>query len=200
MRALDTLGFMAGSKTAPLTERGLATRKKFTLALADLLCSYSVSEITVKEIVVRAHSTRQTFYRYFTSKEDVLHALLADLYDECYDRVLNSSGTTFEDYLVVYFSFWRERYSRLHAIMQHNPHWLFNEVAYTYNRRFYPKIKGLWATELLDERGEQYFQNFIFGGLSHVHATWFAQGCAQSPEDMAHYVAQCWTIYKQSEE
>ena len=89
MRALDTLGFMAGSKTAPLTERGLATRKKFTLALADLLCSYSVSEITVKEIVVRAHSTRQTFYRYFTSKEDVLHALLADLYDECYDRVLN---------------------------------------------------------------------------------------------------------------
>ncbi|MDU6640941.1 MAG: TetR/AcrR family transcriptional regulator, partial [Alloscardovia omnicolens] len=85
---------MAGSKTAPLTERGLATRKKFTLALADLLCSYSVSEITVKEIVVRAHSTRQTFYRYFTSKEDVLHALLADLYDECYDRVLNSSGTT----------------------------------------------------------------------------------------------------------
>ncbi|WP_418969233.1 TetR/AcrR family transcriptional regulator [Alloscardovia omnicolens] len=191
---------MPAPKTAQLSERSLATRKKFTTSLSDLLCSYPLQEITVKEIVAHAHSTRQTFYRYFKSKEDVLHALLEDLYDECYERIAHSGGTTFEDYLVVYFSFWRERYSRLRAIMQHNPHWLFNEVAYTYNRRFYPKIKGLWHTDALDAHGEQYFQNFIFGGLAHVHATWFAQGCVQSPEDMAHYVAQCWTIYKHSGE
>ena len=54
----------------------LRSKKEITDALVRLMEQYPYSEITVKQIVLEAGLVRKTFYRNFTSKDDVLDSLL----------------------------------------------------------------------------------------------------------------------------
>ena len=63
---------MNGSKNPS----ALRSKKEITDALLRLMEQYPYNEITVKQIVLEAGVVRKTFYRNFTSKDDVLDAML----------------------------------------------------------------------------------------------------------------------------
>ena len=54
----------------------LRSKTEISEALVRLMEQYPYSEITVKQIVLEAGVVRKTFYRNFTSKDDVLDAML----------------------------------------------------------------------------------------------------------------------------
>ena len=54
----------------------IRSKTEITDALVRLMERYPYSEITVKQIVLEAGLVRKTFYRNFTSKDDVLDSLL----------------------------------------------------------------------------------------------------------------------------
>lgn len=57
---------------------GRSAKESIELALMDLMRTQAFSSITVKEITHHAHVSRVSFYRNFSSKEEVLEQFMAD--------------------------------------------------------------------------------------------------------------------------
>lgn len=54
----------------------IRSKNEITNALLHLMKSLPYNEITVKQILIEAHVARKTFYRNFSSKDDVLNAYI----------------------------------------------------------------------------------------------------------------------------
>ncbi len=52
----------------------IRSKNEITNTLLHLMKSFPYNEITVKQILIEAHVARKTFYRNFTSKDDVLNS------------------------------------------------------------------------------------------------------------------------------
>ena len=77
------------------------SRNEITKALLKLMGKYPYSEITVTQIVMETNLVRKTFYRNFTSKDDVLDAIINSAIIEYTDALVESD----EDPLTVIFAF-----------------------------------------------------------------------------------------------
>ena len=60
----------------------IRSRKRITRALADLLQEKPLNKITVTDVVRRAEINRGTFYAHYTDLPDVLHSLIASIFDQ----------------------------------------------------------------------------------------------------------------------
>lgn len=57
------------------------SRKKFAMALFELMKVYQYNEITVTQLAQEAELSRKTFYRLFNDKDEVLKQLFDILYE-----------------------------------------------------------------------------------------------------------------------
>lgn len=73
-----------GGRPAPRTARGRATRGRVLDAARAVFERDGWSGASVPRIAAAAGVAHGTFYTYFDSKEDVLEAVLADLWDDIY--------------------------------------------------------------------------------------------------------------------
>ena len=65
----------------------LRSQKEITEALLTLMKEHPYSEITVKQIILEARLARKTFYRNFTSKDDVLLSLMHSILRKYFEIV-----------------------------------------------------------------------------------------------------------------
>ena len=65
----------------------IRSKKEITDALFALMQKHPYNEITVKQIILEARLAKKTFYRNFTSKEDVLRSLIKRRLGEYFDVV-----------------------------------------------------------------------------------------------------------------
>ncbi len=79
----------------------IRSQAEITEALLSLMHKYPYDEITVKQIILEARLARKTFYRNFTSKDDVLRSLIKRTLRDYFDIVNNAQG----DMLETAFSF-----------------------------------------------------------------------------------------------
>ncbi len=68
----------------------LRSQKEITEALLSLMKEYPYNEISVKQIILEAKLARKTFYRNFTSKDDVLLSLMHNILKD-YFRIVDSN-------------------------------------------------------------------------------------------------------------
>ena len=79
----------------------IRSKQEFTGALLRLMESHPYTEITVKQIVLETDLVRKTFYRNFSSKDDVLDSILDEVIDEYTQALLECP----DDPLSVIFDF-----------------------------------------------------------------------------------------------
>lgn len=79
----------------------LKSKAEITAALMKLMEKYPYREITVKQIVLETALVRKTFYRNFTSKDDVLNSYIECLLQEYVNAIAKSDA----DILAVIFDF-----------------------------------------------------------------------------------------------
>lgn len=91
------------------------SQKMITDALLSLMKKYPYPEITVKQIILEAELARKTFYRNFTSKDDVLNSYIDSVILE-YTQALTTKP---EDPLSVIFGFC-EKKRRLLKLLDKN--------------------------------------------------------------------------------
>ena len=85
-------------------EENLRVKQSITNTLFSLMEQKSLAEITITELVGKANVARASFYRNYTSKEDVLVTLIRDILDAFY-KELDLSRNTFYTYENVLVSF-----------------------------------------------------------------------------------------------
>ena len=79
------------------------TRYIFAKSLKDLMTKQSLDKITVTDVVKHSGMTRQTFYRYFKDKYDLVNWYFEKLADKSFRQIGNSS--TLKEGLVKKFTF-----------------------------------------------------------------------------------------------
>lgn len=76
----------------------LRVKKNITVVLLNLLEEKSISEISVSEIIRRAGVARASFYRNYSTKENVIITLIADILEQ-YRETLSDCGEYYYTYL-----------------------------------------------------------------------------------------------------
>src|SRR5580698_8332065 len=73
-------------------------------AAQELFRKFGYHKTSVNEIAKRAKIAKATIYKYFESKEDVLHSLLMDYIKVSVDELIHSNTPELEEMLVSVFS------------------------------------------------------------------------------------------------
>ena len=122
---------------------------------------YPLSEITVKHILLESGISRKTFYRNFSSKEDVLSSYIDSILFEYKDKIIDDSNITFTESFDIIFNFCAVN-KELLIILKNN------------NLLYLPlmKLNTLLPTLHKDIDNRSYLIYFNIGGTWNIIVNW----------------------------
>lgn len=123
------------------------SKEKLSKALLTIMKQYDFKDITVTQISQEAQLSRKTFYRLFTSKEDVLTFFFESLYQECLTQIKLRHVRHYWDVIQCYFDFCEERKPLLLLLKQHNLLAFLFEGSYRYSFQVFEYIRSKEAAE-----------------------------------------------------
>lgn len=118
------------------------SKEKISKALLTIMEQYDYKEITITQISQEAHFSRKTFYRLFSSKDDVLNFLLKHLYQECFLQIKSRKVQHYWDVVQCYFDFCEERKSLLFLLRKQHLLTLLFEGSYQYAFQVFEYIRS----------------------------------------------------------
>jgi len=165
------------------TEQSSARQKYLEQGLLQAMCNRQYDEISISELCERIGIPRKSFYRYFSSKDGALLALLDHTLMEFIQSGtrLARRGDARED-LERFFVFWYERRDLLDALERSRLSGMLVEraTAYALQERMMPRY-------LLQrpETVQSLALTFAVCGLLSMVIQWHHQGYRENPETMA---------------
>lgn len=97
----------------------LRSQKTITEVLLQLMTQYPYTEITVKHILLEAGISRKTFYRNFSSKDDVLHTYIDTVLNDYTETLFQEENYSFVKMLDTIFTFC-SKYQKILFILRDN--------------------------------------------------------------------------------
>ncbi|MBS6196685.1 MAG: TetR/AcrR family transcriptional regulator [Clostridiales bacterium] len=148
-------------------------------ALLILLRKKPLENITIQEIATLADVGRVTYYRNFTSKEDILNFKLDKLMTEWVEKEMRVKDPTPYQLALKFFQFFAQNKELVQTLMQ-------SELYLLLLRQLIDKLT-IYGTPKQIGRYEQIFLSF---GLCGIILTWMNTGMKESPEEMGEIVAR----------
>lgn len=162
-------------------------RQMIVDAFFALCHRYSYDEITILMIAQEADVSRQTFYRHFKTKDDIIHYYLGSLSAGLSHHLQSQPEISVRHLLLAYFHFWQDNVSVLNLVYSgHIEHLLirqYNELMMKeldILRPFYPHIS---------DRQFTLFKSFLIGGLYQIKYEWYLRNYKETPEEMVDLLA-----------
>lgn len=151
-------------------------------SLLHLLQTKPFAAITITDIIRQADLTRQTFYRHFKSKEDVMQVHIQHLYQQLFAEVEQAPDKSLLQVLTIYFRYWQQHRSLLDLLANSRFH--YNPVDCTYP--YIEKILACSDFTLPDNPLDRLpLQSFIAGGLATMKNNWLLTHDPTPPEHLA---------------
>jgi len=172
------------------SEQSAARQRQLELGLLEMMSAKRYEEITVSELCDHLNIPRKSFYRYFSSKDGALHALIDHtmLNYECFNSVYTSGERrTPERELQQFFLFWMEHKSLLDALAKSGMSGTLVERAMCYSTGTIASSRFLQDETLF---ARQQVMLFCISGLMSMVLTWHHDGYPQSAEQMATIAAR----------
>ena len=148
--------------------------------LLALMEKQEYASITIQQIVAKAGVNRSTYYRHFTSKEDVIryyfHHVITEYLSECAQQNL-----TFSQYTVGFYQHFLKYKKQMLLIHKSGQSVLLHEVF----RQLIASNSQRCKTPL-----DLYKAQFQIGGTSNMFLYWFSRGMEDRAEDVAQYMLQ----------
>lgn len=152
-------------------------------AFMELTRTLPYHEITILRIVQEADVSRQTFYRHFRSKDDVMTALMEEISEGVTRRLRELEAPSRREIFTTYLRFWRSHADFLRIVCQgHIESWLIAAYGKVMQEQLEILRPHFPATT---EREFALMKSFLIGGLYQIKADWYAHGFRESPEEMA---------------
>ena len=139
--------------------------------------------ITITGIAQQAQLSRRTFYRHFTTKDDLLQQYLEILFDRYVDLLLQKNIARHEDTLQCFFTFWQHYAPELRLLQKQG---LFEQVLHMANQWYptmYRKLQVPWHCHCNEEE-MRYVSAFGAGGYFNILSLWIQRGCPETPAEM----------------
>ena len=172
-----------------MDKRQLKTRKAIFKAFSKLLERQSFEHITVQAIIDAAEIGRSTFYAHFETKDELLRAICADIFEHVFDCVLpqesdpaNCGGhKNLELKLGHVLYHLKERQSELKGLFKSESANLFMEHFRVHLRGLFARYKDEFSTAVPAD----YLLNHLAGSFAETVRWWIAEDAAHTPEEVA---------------
>ncbi|WP_367178538.1 TetR/AcrR family transcriptional regulator [uncultured Moraxella sp.] len=155
-----------------------AIKNYITQALLLLMKEKEFGQIRISEITARAGVNRASFYRNFSSKEDVLHQYLHAQFDEQFVQVaLAGKLRNTHDIFVNIFAFMKNSEQMLFVLYDHQISHLLLDF-----------IKNCCGAKPEQDNDLAYKNTLIMGVVFGAVDEWIRRGCIETPDEMANTV------------
>lgn len=165
-----------------MMEKNETTKYKLADAVKECMRTTPVEEITVRQIALRGGMTRQTFYRYFRDREDLINWYFDKLLNESFREM--GRGGTINDGLVRKFRFIRKENlffsAAFRADTQNNLREYDFQKIYSFYRDLFREKTGGELSGELKELLEMYCQASVFKTVK-----WVLTGMEAKEEKLA---------------
>lgn len=146
-------------------------------ALLILMSEKNFQSITIDELVKKAGVNRSTYYRHFTSKEDIIFYFLDSVMSEYLEKI-RLKNPDLKTYLLKMFTHYMNYKEQMLIIYNAGLSMILLNVLKKY---FYSQIN------INKPLTEQYKVSFYIGGIFNHFMMWFSRGMQESPEEMTEY-------------
>jgi len=166
------------------TEESARRQRQLESCLLELMLQHEFSQITISHICDRAGISRKSFYRYFSSKEGCLCALLDHAIFDGASFYLPSHSDT-QSALIIYerfFQYWKEQYALLDALCQNNLSMLLVERMLVYISQEEQEFRILYRGQQGDAHEKSLF---YIGGIMSMVLDWHRTGYRKSTAQMS---------------
>ena len=162
------------------------TREWTFEALARLQKTKKFSEINISEVIKKAGISRATFYRNFSSKEDIIKIKVTSLFTEFYlDMIDYYKQNVPEDELFLIQSFFKkidEEQELVSLIIDANLEYSMiegiHQIITTHNKMFYPIVETKKATG-------DYTMDIVASSAWTILSRWHKTGKQETPQQLA---------------
>lgn len=172
------------------TEESAQRQKMLEDCLLQAMAAKPFDKITISGLCQQAGIPRKAFYRYFSSLQDALLALIDHTLSECNFRTVtewDGSDDLSYEVLSCYFSYWQSQRSFLDAIVSNNLWPLLIERITVLVDREKP---GQDAPQTNDHYEKTVTMHLISYGLMITVLRWHSDGYPCTPQKMAKAAAE----------
>lgn len=158
-----------------------AVKNYISTALFLLMEQKDYQDITVTDIAKKAGVSRMTYYRTYSSKEDILIQYFNDTTSELLNEIKSYQNITMHPLSVIFFTFFQEHKNLIPLLKKAN----LQELVF---HNFIRNLKHLYTELLGSEKisdADNFHLHFNAGGLSFALILWIENGCKETPEQLA---------------
>lgn len=162
-------------------EKTQQTKRIISLALYELLLKKPFDEVTVSDICKKAGVSRMTFYRYYTTKEDIFVDFSDERFAEFFDDVVRYQNPTLEEFVLGMFYYISSYRRQLLTLVKAGKEDILLRQLNSYAR--YLVIGGKLSNIPFNVLNEQVIPFFV-GGIFNILLQWISNSEPESPEDI----------------
>ena len=173
------------------TEQSASRQRQLEAGLLQLMSIKRYEDITVSDLCDFLQIPRKSFYRYFSSKDGALNALLDHTmmdYEGFNAIYTDGSPRTLHKELTQFFLFWMDHKDLLDALSKNNMSGSLVERTMTHISNGEVIPQRFLSDETLYARKQ--VSLFCISGLMSIVLTWHRDGYPQSAEQMASITAR----------
>lgn len=160
-----------------------STEQLLADSIVDLMDSKDLEKITVQQIVDNCNVTRQTFYRYFYDKYQLVNWIFQSEVEEIIHQSLVDDP--WEEVLARMLKKMKDKKSFYHNIIHSDSQTYLQNLIIDYTHRAYEKeIERRGNIEEVDKNMEFSLQFNSYGAVGSIF-NWIANGMEESPSSLA---------------
>lgn len=172
-----------------------SSQQAFIDALLRLMKEKPYSEITISELAERAEYDRRTYYRYFSSKDEILYLHCAAILSDMTVIMTEKGEYTPQSGFLAFFEFW-EQHSEFLSMLENQG--LLYFLGEKLGDLLYDNVGHSVHDDLPEKFDEnsafsQYAYYFTLGGLWAVLSLWIKSDMKQTPAELSDYVLRSFT-------
>lgn len=167
-------------------EKPVQTKYKFANAIKDLMRYHELDKISVTDIVAKSGSTRQTFYRHFQDKYDLVNWYFELLVNDSFQEM---KVNNLKDALVKKFKFIEKEKYFFKAAFSSKDYNSLMEYDYKYILNFYTQIIYNKTKEPLSPQIKFLLEMYCRGSIA-MTANWTGKDKKETPEEMSELLVE----------
>ncbi len=162
------MGYIMNKTNGKIAEQ---SKQKILKALLYVMEQYDFKEITVTQISQEAQLSRKTFYRLFSSKDDVLEFFFNKLSFDCIAQIKSQKAQHYWDVVQLYFNFCENNKDLLILLRKNNLLSRLFEVSYEHSLEVFEYVR---SKEIMDAFAPllPYMLAYSIGGMNNMLLKW----------------------------
>lgn len=170
-----------------MNQKATETKNQLVQTFIDKLYKDHFKEITIAEIAAEAGYSRNTFYRYFKDKYELLNYFFNQLLESYFSELRMQTPRNLEELLTTYFSFWQRREEVLQMLKEQQ---LLTHTLELYNQKILDVLVSLDLPWHRSHPNMRLVLLIMTGGCWNVLHYYLKNQLSFIPSQLAHDICQ----------